>query len=387
MTTVTPELRDEPTDDDLTTELAMLREATRAYIARELPLRALRPLLDDPVGHDPAWHRRAAAQGWFAFFDPAGELDGHAVQVACVLAEELGRAMQPGPFLPVNLVIAAVARWGNDEQRSAVLPGLVAGELVATWADTVTTGRRERPAVVARTVGDELVVDGEVPLVQDALQADWFLVSALVDGRPNMLLVPKDTVGLMVEARTSFDLLRRLSVVTFGGARLPTSTHLGAPAPPSDAPNHLLDLAIVLQSAETLGVIGALLDMTVEYAKNRIAFGRPIGSFQALKHIMADLALYLETARAGVLAAAQLLDAGESEGTEAASIVKAYVSDVAIDVAQESLQIHGGIGYTWEHDLHLYLRRVSGNAALHGTAGWHRERLCRLRGIDGMNDA
>src|SRR5205807_9681901 len=134
--------------------------------------------------------------------------------------------------------------------------------------------------------------------------------------------------------------------------------------------------ALVLTCADTVGAIDALFEMTVAYSKDRIAFGRPIGSFQALKHVMADQALSLETCRAGAAAAANAVQAGDDDAAEIASMAAAYIGDVANDVAQECLQIHGGFGYTWEHDLHLFLRRIRSNSALFGEPSWHRGRVC-----------
>ena len=133
--------------------------------------------------------------------------------------------------------------------------------------------------------------------------------------------------------------------------------------------------------AETIGVIDWMFNTTVEYSKDRTAFGRPIGSFQSLKHIMADLGMYVEMAKAGAVAAAHAVQSRQEDAAELASMAAAFIGDVAIMVSQESLQIHGGIGYTWEHDLHLYMRRARSNSLMYGEPGWHRERVCAIHGL------
>ncbi len=139
----------------------------------------------------------------------------------------------------------------------------------------------------------------------------------------------------------------------------------------------------MLTCADTIGAIDALFTMTVAYARQRIAFGRPIGSFQAIKHILADQALYLEACKAAAVAAATAVQAAAPDAAEVASMAAAYIGDVTCDIAQECLQVHGGIGYAWEHDLHLFLRRVRSNSLLFGEPSWHRERVCAFHGLAG----
>jgi alkylation response protein AidB-like acyl-CoA dehydrogenase len=170
------------------------------------------------------------------------------------------------------------------------------------------------------------------------------------------------------------DLSRRLADVDFDGVQVSPDAILDTAG--SDLLEAQLLLAAVLVCADTVGAIDALLAMTVAYAKDRIAFGRPIGSFQALKHVLADQALYLETCKAGAVAAAKAVATGADNAPEIVSMVAAYIGDVSNELAQECLQVHGGIGYTWEHDLHLFLRRVRSNAVLYGEPTWHRERVC-----------
>jgi alkylation response protein AidB-like acyl-CoA dehydrogenase len=170
--------------------------------------------------------------------------------------------------------------------------------------------------------------------------------------------------------------------VTLSGVVAETSAVVHEGAAAIGASEFQLQVGVVLLCAETIGALDALFSMTVAYAKDRVAFGWPIGSFQSIKHILADQVLFLETAKAAAVDAAHAVAECRPDAASAVSIAKAYIGDIGIDLVQECLQVHGGIGYTWEHDLHLYLRRVTANAALLGTSSWHRERLCRLGGLD-----
>jgi alkylation response protein AidB-like acyl-CoA dehydrogenase len=216
---------------------------------------------------------------------------------------------------------------------------------------------------------------GSRGFVQDAASADWLLAVGTLEGEPVQVLVHASAPGVRIRPLAGLDLSRRLADVELDAVVVPADAVLGGGA---GAVEEALRRAVVLTCADTVGAIDALFTMTVAYAKDRVAFGRPIGSFQALKHVMADQALFVETCKAGVAAAARAVDTGDEAASEVVSMVAAYVGDVANDVAQECLQIHGGIGYTWEHDLHLYLRRVRSNASLYGEPSWHRERVCRF---------
>lgn len=369
-------------DLQLSDDQKLFHETTRRFIESELPLTEVRRLHDDPAGYDRSWLQQAAELGWFAGLVPeeygGGSISGDGVLDMAIVAEEIGRFVQPAPFIPMNVVAAAIAECGTDEQRERLLGAVAAAETVATWAFADTAGNWDLGAgLTARADDDQYRLDGARGFVQDAQSADVLLVAANVDGVAAQFLVPTDAAGLAVETLESFDLSRRLAEVTFDGVTVPGSARLGT-EPADAALERQLHVALALQLAETIGVLDALFTMTVEYAKDRIAFGRPIGSFQALKHIMADMGLQLESAKAGAVAAAQAVQNRGEDAAEVVSMVAAYVSDAATVIAQESLQIHGGIGYTWEHDLHLYYRRARTNAALYGEASWHRERVCAI---------
>lgn len=369
-------------DLQLSDDQKLFHETTQRFIESELPLTEVRRLHDDPTGYDRSWLKQAAELGWFAGLVPeangGGSISGEGVLDLAIVAEEIGRFVQPGPFIPMNVVAEAIADHGSDEQRDRWLADIAAAECVATWAFADQAGNWDSGSgLTAVAKGDEFRLDGIRGFVQDAQSADLFLVAATVDGVTAQFLVPADTAGLRVEPLECFDLSRRMGEVVFDGVTLPGSARLGTGSA-DEALERQLQVALALQAAETIGVLDTLFTMTVEYAKDRIAFGRPIGSFQALKHIMADMGLFLETAKAGAVAAARAVQNRTDDAAEVVSMVAAYLSEAGTMIAQESLQIHGGIGYTWEHDLHLYYRRAQTNAALYGEATWHRERVCAI---------
>jgi alkylation response protein AidB-like acyl-CoA dehydrogenase len=214
--------------------------------------------------------------------------------------------------------------------------------------------------------------------VQDSQLADHLLVTAGSGDGVLQVLVPAATPGVTVRRRDGLDITRQWCEVSFDGVELAAEALVGGPDDASALVDRQFDLAAVLTVAESVGAMDQLFGLTLDYAKSRIAFGRPIGSFQAIKHLLADTSLLLEASRAAAVAAARSVQEQRSDASELASVAKAFVGDSGISLAQNCFQVFGGIGYTWEHDQHLYLRRLTADAALYGSPGWHRDRLCRL---------
>ncbi len=279
------------------------------------------------------------------------------------MAEELGRAVAPGPFADTALAGLLLARLGA---RPELLAPLALGELKVSLAcHGPVTGRYD---------GDDLVLSGRASAVQAAAAADWLLVMAAADdGGRRLALVPR--LAVAVEPRRTLDETRRWYDAVFDGIRVRPADVIAA----GDAEvQWLTDAAAVLSAADSLGAGERLLEMTVGYVKVREQFGRPLGSFQSVKHKAADMLTTLKGARAATYYAAMALDAGVADATIAASAAKAFTGEGVAALAGEALQTHGGIGFTWEHDLHLYLRRAKVNQVLHGTAAQHYERLVTL---------
>jgi alkylation response protein AidB-like acyl-CoA dehydrogenase len=280
------------------------------------------------------------------------------------------------------VVASALADSGSKEQRTDVLPGLVAGESVATWAVVGTDGAWAPGSGVRATGRDGgFVLSGSSGFVQDAHAADWFLVAALSDEGLTQFLVPAASEGVEVSPLVSMDLARRFSELSFTDVWVPESTLVGSPGEASGDLERQLQVALVLSMAESVGAMNALFDMSVQYAKDRTAFGRPIGSFQAIKHLLADIAFSLEACNAGVAKAARVVSDRQADAGSVVSVVKSFVGDHTMELVQGCFQVHGGIAFTWEHDLHLYMRRLTSNILLFGEPSWHRERLTVLAGL------
>jgi len=376
-------------DLELSDDQELFRETTERFIDARCPIPRVRELADTPVAHDPALLGEAGELGWFALFVPeehgGGTVSGSAVRDAVIVAEERGRFVQPGPFVATNVVAFALAREGSAEQQAAHLPDLAAGTRTASWAFTGRNGVPDVGAVHANRSGDGYTLDGVAGLVPEAPSADFLLVSAADDAeggdRVTQFVVPADTPGVAVEQLAGLDLTRRFADVRFDGVTVPASAVVGTRGAGQPAVDAQLDVAVALTLAESIGAMRQLAEITVDYAKARVAFGRPIGSFQALKHILADISFWAEVSTAGVNAAADAVADARPTASEIVSIAKAYVGDASTQLAQQCLQVHGGIGFTWEHDLHFYLRRLAADRVLYGDPEWHRERICRIHGL------
>ncbi len=363
---------------ELSEEQAMLREISRDLLSDRAPIGVVRSLLDSEQDVDPELWRSAAELGWpgLALPERYGGAGQGLIELALV-AEEAGRALARGPFLSTAIVGAAVAASGPAHLREPVCTELASGSSWATWA----FGERDTPWTLdgirtsARTDSEEVVLDGVKTAVQDAGGARWLLVTAIDDGVPGSFLVDRHSPGLTVRREHALDPTRAFYEVRFDNVRVPADRRLtGGP----DEVQRLLDYATVLCCADALGAMQRMLDLTVEYTGVRVQFDRPIGSFQAVKHGCTDMALLVHGSRAATYYAAMAADAGADDSARAACVAASYTSGGAADVADTALQLHGGIGFTWEHDLHLYIRRAKTDGVLYGDVDVHRDRLCTL---------
>ncbi len=372
---------------ELTDDQEFFRETTRRFLESESPLTNVRELWDSADGFDPGWWTKAAELGWTSMYVPerhgGGTLSGAATADAVIVAEEMGRMVAPGPFLPVNVVAAALAEAGTDAQQAAVLPGLLAGHSIATWAFAEPAGAwcAEGVEVTADVEGTDVVLRGTKSYVEAAAVADWFLVSARTGDGLTQVLVPSGAGGMTVHRGRSLDLTRRYGRIEFDAVRLPDSAVVGEVGAAGAAVERQLEIALALQCAETAGAARRVFELTIDYAQDRYAFGRPIASFQALKHRIADMLQWLEFSDAIADAAARAVDAGDPEARRLVSVAKAYVGDRCLDVIDDCVQINGGIGVTWEHDIHLYSRRAALNRAVYGSPEQHKERVGALLGV------
>ncbi len=379
-------------DVQLSEDQEFFRTTTRKFLEERSPLTSVRALEDDPDGFDRAYWSQGAELGWTSMLVPerdgGGSLSGDGLCDLAIIAEEMGRLVAPGPLVPVSVVADAVGALGDDQQRADVLGEIVSGGLIAAWAYD-EAGMRSDPRAIKTTAtdtGNGYVFDGEKTPVEAAAQSDRLLVTARLvggasDGALAQFLIPTDTVGLTIVPLDSVDLTRRFASVRFVRASVPGSTMLGDVTAAPDQIERQLQIAIVLQCAETCGAMARAFEFTVEYMQDRFSFGRPIASYQALKHRVADIKMWLEASHATTDAAARAVSAGDVDAGELAGAAKAYVGPVASEIIQDCVQLHGGIGVTWEHDLHLYLRRVTINHSTYGSPNDHLERIARDIGL------
>jgi alkylation response protein AidB-like acyl-CoA dehydrogenase len=359
----------------------LLRTTTRRFLAEQQSLAQVRRSIEGPDVFDGDLWRQGAALGWTAMLIPP-EFEGGSVTEQplvdlVVLGEELGRTLNSGPFIPCNVVAAAVARFGTEVQAKEHLPRLARGEATAAWCLS-GDGSPEPGAIEVRAEpeGDGWRLDGVARYVHAAGNASLLLVVGKdPEGEVRNLLVPRPTGGLSERTLSGLDVTRRFAEVRFHGVTVPAANLLPGG---EDAVDLCLSLATVLQSAESVGAAELLFEETVDYAKKRVQFGRTIGSFQAIKHRFADLLMELEAMRAAAHYAALALGDGLDDAAAAVATAGSYVDDTFAHICGEALQLHGGIGFTWEHDVHLFIRRAKVNQVLYGDGAWHRERLVRL---------
>lgn len=364
-------------------DLENMREVVRSFCADCVSEAEVRRIMGTKTGTDPAiWKRIGGEIGALGLAAPEdfGGL-GLGVQAQAVVAEELGAALLPGPVLgTLALAIPALCSLTDHDVKRRFLPALIAGDRRAAFAVPESGGRFSAVAVDvdARLVDDRWSVHGSFDNLVDGAAADVLIVAAKTGDDVSLFAV--ETGGNAVNSRpiSVLDLTRRQASVTFAGAR---AELLARGAEAEKVCMRSFQVGATLLAAEQIGASDRLLSMTVEYLKTRVQFGRAIGSFQALKHRAADLLVALEQARSAGRYAVWRLDAHEDDDREiqrAVSLAKALCSDVFYQIAVASIQLHGGIGFVWEHPVHLYFKRAVTDAALLGTAQHHREIVAEL---------
>jgi len=358
-------------DFELTEEQAALREVSRAMLTANCPPQLVRSLASAGKDTDDKLWQLAAELGWLGLAVPE-ELDGagQGLTELCLVAEELGRAAAPGAFIDSALAALVLARAGDP------VPGLVADLAAGGQRASLAHHGRVRGRRSDSGSGAGIVLGGRATAVQAAASANWLLVTVTVDGEAGrrLVLVARDRVT--VERRRTLDETRQWYDVILDDVAVTAADFVTAD---EAAIAWMADAAAVLTCADALGGGERLLDMTVGYVKVREQFGRPLGSFQSVKHKVADMLTTLKGARAATYYAAMALDAGAAVAPLASSAAKAFTGEGIAELAGQALQAHGGIGFTWEHDLHLYLRRAKVDEMLYGTTAEHQERVVALR--------
>jgi len=374
-----------------TEEQEELRAQARAFLAEHSSSEAVRRAMQSELGYDEAlWKRLGAELGWTALPIPEayGGLGLSAIELVALL-EETGRALLCAPFFSTLCLAApALLAAGSEAQKREQLPGIAAGETRAALAFPGPSGRWDARGVelVAERSGGGHVLRGSACYVQDGHCADLVIAAARAPGSVgeqgiSLFALRADAAGLSREALVTLDQTRRQARLRFEGVALPAAARLGAEGCAWPLLSEVLDRAAVALAAEQLGGAQACLDAAVAYAKQREQFGRPIGSFQAIKHKCADMLVAVESARSAAYYAGWAAAHSPAELPSAASLAKAACSEAFFRCAAENLQIHGGVGFTWEYDVHLYFKRARSSATLLGDAAYHRERLAGLIGL------
>jgi alkylation response protein AidB-like acyl-CoA dehydrogenase len=368
---------------ELSPEQAFFRETTDRFLTEHVPVGEIRRLREDPEGFSEGYWRQGAELGWTSLLvsedHGGGSLSGEGLVDLTLVAHEFGRHAAPGPLASTNVAAAALSAAGSDA-HTAVLDALLSGASTATWClgEPRPDDRLGTVALDVRVEGDEVVLNGVKRPVESANRASHLLVTGRTGDGLTQVLVPTDAPGITLAAMDTVDLTRRFSVVTFDDVRVPVSAVVGEIGEADDQVDQQLLLAIAIVNAEAVGAMQTGFDMTVEWAFDRYSFGRPLASYQELKHRFADMKTWLEASHAISDAAATAVVLGSPDAAELTSVAKAYIGHYGTELLHDCVQIHGGIGVTFEHDLHLFLRRQVVDRVLYGTPAEHRLRIADL---------
>jgi alkylation response protein AidB-like acyl-CoA dehydrogenase len=400
---------------DATEEQQQLQATTRRFLEETAPLTTVRLWGDkNPAGFDRDWWRRAADLGWTSLLVPesqggsAGAAGLGGMADLAIVAEERGRMVAPGPLLPVSVAAWTLAVADADSEAKVAcqrtLEAILSGDAVCSWVVGEVVGERggyggggddenkqswltAPPPVTAVSRGTSLELTGTARALESGADSESFVVAVKMGDDVLHVLVPSEIAGLRRERVRSLDLVRRHADLTFDGVVVPAASVIVGAARGRFVLEHQRNIANIVQCAEMVGAAERAFEMTLEYTADRSSFGRPLASYQVLKHRLADMKLWIEASQAaveGAVAALAAMTAGAEESASASQLVSAaklYVGRKAPDIVQDCIQMHGGIGVTWEHDLHLYLRRVTTDRQLLGTPGDHALHLASLIGL------
>ena len=356
---------------------------TQAFLDRHATLAQQRALHAEDGCIDAAWWRQAAELGWTGLLVPeglgGGSVSGSGLHDVVAVAELIGHTIAPGPLHPVTTVLAGLVDAGNHLDHADAIQALVSGDAVATWA-VDEPGRPFDPhqsTLTATATSEGYRLDGIKDRVEAGAQADLVLVTARADDGLRQFLLPADTTGVTVHPQRALDLVKRYARIEFDGVTVAASAAVGSAADTPALIERQSHVAMLLQCAETVGMIDTVLSMTIDWARDRYSFGRPLGSYQAIKHRLADMTMWLHACRGITAHAVDQVAARAPDAALSVSAAKSYLGEHAGPLVQDCVQLHGGIGVTWEHDLHLFLRRITLYRNLFGTPSEHHRAIYR----------
>ena len=367
----------------LTETQQTIKKSAKEFFSAECPMAEVRRLMETDHAMDDALWKKFADQGWTGIIFPE-TYDGFGLGLfeMAVALEEMGRALVPGPFISTVLLAGSLLeRAGTEEQKQKYLSAICRGEAKSTLALLERSGSWNLDSVMLQAKPQHdgsFTINGDKLFVADAGIADFLLVAVRIEDAMAVLIVPGDAPGLTKTLMPGLDLTRRLYQVSFSKVNVPAGNLLARGMKARVAVEVALEVACVGLTAEMVGGMQRLLDTTVEYAKTRKQFGKPIGTFQAVQHQCADMLFLLEGARSSVYYAAWALSENEPGARAAVSVAKAYASEGYRDAGNKSIQVQGGMGFTWENDAHLFYRRAKASEIAFGDATFHRERLAQI---------
>jgi len=363
----------------LTPDQELFQDTTARFLSDRAPLSKLRKLRDDPAGYEPSYWSDGAELGWcmplVSEEDGGGSVSGRGIVDLSLLAYEFGRRAAPGPLVDCNVVAAALSGQPGETQQTALGEVLTGTAIAASCLGAPPWQEPDKADITIRRQGSELVISGSVRPVEAAAQASWLLVTGASETGPTQVLVPASAAGLDIRPLKSIDVTRRFGQVTFADVRMPQSALVGEYGEAEAQIAQQVCNAAVILTAESVGAMDAAFAMTVDWAFERYTFGRALASYQALKHRFADMKSWLEASHAISDAAADAVADVTDFAAEMCSAAKSYVGEQGVELAQDCVQLHGGIGITYEHDLHFYLRRVTLDRLLYGTPAEHRRMI------------
>jgi alkylation response protein AidB-like acyl-CoA dehydrogenase len=361
-------------------EQEMLRRSTRDFLAKECGSKVVRKSMEGANAYDPALWKKIAGLGWTSLGIPEQYGGAGTFLDLIVVLEECGRALLPGPFFAtMGLAVPALIEAGTESQKKEVLGAIAEGKARATLAMTEPSGRWDASGVTlaAKPVAGGWLLDGVKLFVPDGEAADYIVVAARTRGEGeegiSLFLVKGRPQGMSVTQLQTLDMTRRWSEVRFDGVQLDADALMGAPHKGWAPLKRALEWATAALCAEMVGGAQKVLEDSTEYAKTRHQFGKPIGIYQAVSHKLADMLVLSESGRSATYYAAWAVEADAPDRSLASSMAKAYVSDAYRKIAGDGIQVHGGIGFTWEHDMHLYFKRAKASEVTLGDATYHRE--------------
>lgn len=368
-----------------------LRKSARRFCEEQFSSQVVRRIMETESGIDEElWKRMAQELGWQGMIIPEkyGGFGFGQIELI-VLMEEMGRAVLAAPFFStVCLAANALLVAGNEEQKQELLPGIADGSRIATLALTEESGRWDADGVQATytSSGGDFVINGKKTYVLDGHTAHTIIVAARKEGTSgedgiSLFVVDSGSEGITRRPLVTMDQTRKMAEVVLDSVKVPASALMGEEGAGWSALSKVLDLAAVALAAEQVGGAQKCLEMSTEYAKVRVQFGRPIGSFQAIKHKCADMLVAVESAKSAAYYAGWAASEDNEELPVVAPLAKAYCSEAYFHCAAENIQIHGGIGFTWEHDAHLYFKRAKSSELLLGDPAYHRELLAQRLGL------